>query len=76
MELGFVFIAHRVHNILLLLDSPNKQQQAKEMDLLNAVKLMHSVTDCVHDLRHDDAFTELPTTTSPNKLEKEDVLPT
>lgn len=72
MELGFVFIAHRVHNILLLLDSPNNQQQAKEMDLLNAVKLMHSVTDCVHDLRHDD----LPTTTSPNKLEKEDVLPT
>lgn len=65
-ERSFVFIGHSVHKILLLLDSPNKQLQAKEMDLLNAVKLVHSAIDCVRDLRCDDAFTELWSTATNN----------
>lgn len=55
-----------MHNILLLVDSPNKQLHAKEMDLLNAVKLVHSAIDCVGDLRCDDAFTELWSTATNN----------
>lgn len=58
-EPSFVFIAHAVHKIPLLLDSPNKQLQAKGMDLLTGVKLAHIATECVRELRCDTGFSEL-----------------
>ncbi len=58
-EPSFVFIGHTVHKILLLLDSPNKQLQAEDMDLLTGVKLVHSATECVCQLRCDTVLTEL-----------------
>lgn len=58
-EPNFVFIGHAVHKILLLLDAPNKQLQAEEMDLLTGVKLVRSATECVRELRCDTVFSEL-----------------
>lgn len=45
-----------VHKILLLLDPANKILRAESTDLYTCIKLVHSVCECVHNLRCDSEF--------------------
>uniref|UniRef100_H3BAF9 DUF4371 domain-containing protein n=1 Tax=Latimeria chalumnae TaxID=7897 RepID=H3BAF9_LATCH len=55
----FKFIAHMVHKILQLLDAANKMLQAEQTDLLSAVKVIQSASECISKLRSESDFNEL-----------------
>lgn len=56
---AFMFIAHFVKTVLMLLDGPNKLLQSEDMDLLTGLELVASATKCVSELRCEAKFTEL-----------------
>lgn len=55
-EGSFLFLARVMHNVLGLMDPPNKMLQATLTDLLTAVQLIHSVSNCRKRLRCDEEF--------------------
>lgn len=56
---AFMFIAHFVKKVLMLLDGPNRLLQSEDMDLLTGLQLVVSATECVSKLRCEAEFTEL-----------------
>ncbi|KAF4110466.1 hypothetical protein G5714_007497 [Onychostoma macrolepis] len=55
---AFMFIAHFVKKVLMLLDGPNRLLQSEDMALLTGLQLIVSA-ECVSKLRCEAEFTEL-----------------
>ncbi|MGH0161622.1 UNVERIFIED_CONTAM: hypothetical protein FKN15_057067, partial [Acipenser sinensis] len=55
----FKFIAHMVQKNLSILDTPNKMLQEEKSDLLSAVEVVHSASECILKLRCDAVFNDL-----------------
>ncbi|XP_073730590.1 uncharacterized protein [Misgurnus anguillicaudatus] len=73
---SFLFIANLVHEVLALLDPPNKLLQREETDLWTGLDIVASAKACVQKLRCDEGFTkvwekatadELPKSTTPKR---------
>lgn len=58
-EADFKFITVTVHRILLLFDPANKILQAEATNLYTGLKHVHSVYECIQNLRFDSEFEAL-----------------
>ncbi|CAL8337226.1 unnamed protein product [Boreogadus saida] len=58
-EPSFLFLANVTHKVLELMEPPNRMLQAERMDLLTAVQLIKSASDCLRLLRSEEEFTKI-----------------
>ncbi len=56
---SFLFIAYLVHEVLALLDPPNKLLQREDTDLWTGLGIVASAKVCVQKLRCDEGFTKV-----------------
>ncbi|KAI7789318.1 putative homeobox-containing protein 1 [Triplophysa rosa] len=56
---SFLFIANFVHEVLALLDPPNKLLQREDTDLWAGLSIVASAKHCVQKLRCDEGFTKV-----------------
>ncbi|CAL8388226.1 unnamed protein product [Boreogadus saida] len=58
-EPSFLFLANVTHKVLGLMEPPNRMLQAERTDLLTAVQLINSASDCLRLLRSEEEFTKI-----------------
>lgn len=56
---SFLFIANLVHEVLALLDPPNKLLQREDTDLWTGLSIVTSAKVCMQKLRCDEGFTKV-----------------
>ncbi|CAL8289679.1 unnamed protein product [Arctogadus glacialis] len=58
-EPSFLFLANVTYKVLGLMEPPNRMLQAERTDLLTAVQLINSASDCLRLLRSEEEFTKI-----------------
>jgi hypothetical protein len=58
-EPSFLFLANVTHKVLGLMEPPNRMLQAERTDLLTAVQLINSASDCLRLLRSEEEFKKI-----------------